>query len=71
MIAADPSNPQWGGLALCRRLGLSLPSGVAISFCIGGYLFAAAGPAGRAQTLWMPRVALALYMSASPCLEGG
>jgi hypothetical protein len=71
MIAAGPSNPQWVSLALHRRLSLPLPSGVAMVLHISGHLFAAAGPSGHAQTLWMLRVASALYMSASLYLEGG
>jgi hypothetical protein len=71
MIAADPSNPQWVGLALRRRLDLPLPSGVVMVLRIAGYLFVAAGPSGRARTVSMPRRASALYMLASPCLEGG
>jgi hypothetical protein len=71
MIAAGPSNPQWVSLALRRRLGLPLPSGVAMVLHISGYLFAAVGPFGRAQAAWLPRIASVLYKSASPCLEGG
>jgi hypothetical protein len=71
MIAADPSNPQWLGLALRRRLGLPLPSGGAMVLRISGYPFTAAGAPERAQMPWVPRVASALSLSASPCLEGG
>jgi hypothetical protein len=70
MIAADPSNPQWVGPALRRRL-LPLLSGGAMVRRISGCLFVAAGRAGRSQTLRMPLVASAHYLSAPPCVEDG
>ena len=72
MIAADPSNPQWVGLALRRPLGLPLPSGLAVVSHISGYLPAIVGSSGRTPTAWMPEIAWVLpNMSASLCLEGG
>jgi hypothetical protein len=65
-----PSNPQWVGLALRRRLGPSLPSGIAIVFHISGrFVF---GPSGRALRMRIPAIAsLRLTSSASLHLECG